>query len=626
METKQADTTPTSNNHTLPFKAETRQLLDILIHSLYSDRDIFLREIISNASDALTRMEFEILTNRNVLEPEAELTIHVTTDQEAGTLTVADSGIGMTADELKENLGIIAHSGAKNFVKASQTDKQLLNEVIGQFGVGFYSVFMVADSVQVISRSYKHKTQAASWSCTGSDYFTIEKSERSNRGTSVIVHLKDDAKEYLQESRLREIIRKHSDFVAFPIYLGEKKEQINRQTALWRQQPRDIEKKDYEEFYKQLTLDFIPPLTFTHMAVDAPVQMYALLYIPLEPERGVFSLRREDGLKLYSRKVLIQEYCKDLLPEYFRFIQGVVDTEDLPLNVSRESYQSNRVIAQLRKVITSKVIDILGKLALDEPESYQTFWNSYGRYVKEGVAIEQDEPEKLYSLLRFQSSSQSGQFSSLDDYLNRKKPDQEEIFYLLSDDLGSALNSPHLEALQKHAFEVLLLTDPLDSFMLVRLNQYKGFKLANIASANLKLPSTPIEEKPEHDNQIPQDQWITMIDRFKQQLGDKVTDVRMTDRLTDSPARLVDPEGEPQQEMQRVYRLLKKDFTPPKKILELNPGHPILVRLNNLDEKENISNLVIQQIYENALLFEGLHPDPTQMIDRIQSLMEAALR
>jgi molecular chaperone HtpG len=531
----------------------------------------------------------------------------------------------MTATEMQENLGTIAHSGARAFVNTAQESKQSLSEVIGQFGVGFYSVFMVADSVQVTSRSYQLDAQPAVWTCKGADYFTIESGDRPERGTTVIIQLKEDAKDYIQEARLRDIVRKHSDFVAFPIYLGEDKEQVNRQTALWRQPPRSIEKKDYDEFYRQLTLDFTSPLSFTHMAVDAPVQMYALLYIPAKSDRGIFSLRHADGLKLYSRKILIQEYCKDLLPEYFRFIQGVVDSEDLPLNVSRETYQSNRVIAQLRKLVTSKIIDILEKMSIDELENYQNFWVEFGHYIKEGIAIEQDSPDNLYPLLRFHTTHQPDQWASLDDYIARMKAEQKDIYFLLGDDLHSIASSPHLETLKKFGYEVLLLTDPLDSFVLVRLKQYKDLALVNIASANLKMPVTSQEQSTEQKLQVPQEQWAALIDRFKEQLGEQVADVRMTDRLTDSSARLVDPEGATQQEMQRVYRMLKEDFIPPKKILELNPGHPILLKLNNLENADTRSALVIQQIYENALLIEGLHPDPASMIDRIQRLIEAAI-
>src|SRR4030042_368577 len=332
----------------IPFKAETRQLLDILIHSLYTEREIFLRELISNASDALTRMSFVMLTNRDVLDPDVELAITITADSNAGILTISDTGIGMSADELAENLGTIAHSGARAFMTAAKEGAKNVSEIIGQFGVGFYSAFMVAEWIRVTSRSYLADTSAATWYCTGNDTYTIEPAQKIERGTTIEIKLKEDAKEFAQESRLSEVIKKHSDFISFPIYLGEKKEQANKQTAIWRLAPRKVEKKDYEDFYHQLTLDFSPPLTYIHLSVDAPVQMYAILYVPSQSERNLFSIRKEDGLKLYSCNVLIQEYCKDILPEYYRFIQGVVDTEDLPLNVSRERSEEHTSELQSR--------------------------------------------------------------------------------------------------------------------------------------------------------------------------------------------------------------------------------------------------------------------------------------
>jgi molecular chaperone HtpG len=488
-------TAQTAKEATQPisFKAETRQLLDILIHSLYTEREIFLRELISNASDALTRMSFEMLTNRDILDPDAELAITITSDPAVGILTISDTGIGMTSDEMVENLGTIAHSGARVFMSAAKEGANNISDIIGQFGVGFYSAFMVAEWIQVISRSYSPDAAAASWYCTGEDTFTVQPADKADRGTAVIIKLKDDAREFAQEGKLREVIKKHSDFISFPIFLGEKKEQVNRQTALWRQTPRKVEKKDYEDFYHQLTLDFSPPLTYVHLAVDAPVQMYAILYVPAKSERNMFSIRKEDGLKLYSCNVLIQEYCKDVLPEYYRFIQGVVDTEDLPLNVSRETVQANRIMVNLKKLITSKITGALEKLAEDEPESYTTFWEEYGRYIKEGVAIEQVEPESLYPLLRFHSTDHLDQWSSMDDYLARMKPEQKDIYYILGDDERSVVYSPHLDILRKHALEVLLLTEPIDPFMVVRLAKYKDHDLVNISSADLKLPPTENE-------------------------------------------------------------------------------------------------------------------------------------
>lgn len=615
-----------NSTQNIPFKAETRQLLDILVHSLYTEREIFLRELISNASDALTQVDFEILTNREVFDPQAELTIRITINQAEKTLTVSDTGIGMNADELVENLGTIAHSGARDFVTAAKSSDKKVSDIIGQFGVGFYSAFMVAEWIRVISRSHRSIDQAATWFSKGDDTFSVEPGGKSTRGTDVIVKLKEDASEFLDEQRLKNIVRKHSDFIPFPIYVGkEENEQVNQQTAIWRQNPRQVEQKEYDQFYKQLTLDYEEPLIHTHMAVDAPVQMYAVLYVPARKERGLFLLRRDEGLKLYAHKVLIQEYCRDLLPEYFKFIQGVVDSEDLPLNVSREVVQSTRVIAQLKKLVTIKIVDTLKKLAEEKPESYDKFWNEFGHYIKEGVAIEQSEPENLHPLLRFHTTDQIERWSSLDDYIKRMKPGQDDIYFLLGDDAHSAMFSPHLDPIRKRNLEVLFLTDPVDAFMMMRLNKYKEHTLVNIANPELNLPKMEEQSQEEPLTALPVEEFVILVDRFKKQLGERIADVRLTDRLTDAPARLVDPQGAPPQQFQRVYRILGEKFDPPKKILELNPRHAILAGLNGLPVEDKLGEIIIEQIYEDALLIEGIHPDPVNMIPRIQQIIETAL-
>jgi molecular chaperone HtpG len=615
----------------IPFRAETRQLLDILIHSLYTEREIFMRELISNASDALTRLDFEMLTNREVFDPEAGLSIRIVPNKEEKTLTLADTGIGMTEQEMIENLGTIAHSGARAFIQAAQEGQKHLADIIGRFGVGFYSAFMVADSIRVVSRSFRPDAQAAEWYATGDDTYTITPAEMNERGTKVIIHLKEDALEFIEEHRLREIIRKHSDFIPFPIFIGSEEEQVNRQSALWRQNPRQVEEKEYQDFFKQLTLDFEDPLTHAHMVVDAPVQMYALLFVPARQERGLFTLRREDGLKLYAHKVLIQEYCKDLLPEYFRFIQGVVDSEDLPLNISRESVQSNKVMSQLKKLVTNKTIDLLKKLATDKPETYASFWKEYGSYIKQGVAMEQTAPESLYPLLRFYTSHEREALASLDDYISRMKADQKEIYYILGDDPRSVMYSPHLDVVKRYGYEVLLLTDPVDAFMTVRLNKYKDYSLANVAHVELKMPEEDRAEESadpsaEEQKTIPEGDQAALIERFQNQLGERVASVRISERLSGSPARLVDPEGSVPQDWQRVYRLLKEDFEAPKKVLELNPRHPLLIGLIKLSQESELGSLIIEQLYEDALLVEGLHPDPVSMIPRLQKLMEELLK
>ncbi len=612
----------------IAFKAEIRQLLDILIHSLYSDREIFLRELISNASDALNRVRFEMLTNREVHDPEAELSIRIRADKDARMLWVSDTGIGMTAEDLATNLGTIAQSGAREFIRAANEETENLADIIGQFGVGFYSSFMVAESVRVVSRSYLPEAEAAAWYSEGDETFTVEPADQDTRGTSIAIQLKEDAAEFAEEWRLRQVIRKHSDFVAFPIYIGEDEEPANQRTAVWRQSPRELDQEKYEEFYKHLTLDGQPPLDHTHVVTDAPVQLYGLLYIPSSTERTMFSPRKEDGLKLYARKVLIQEYTKDLLPEYYRFIQGVVDSEDIPLNVSREMVQHNPLMARLKKILTGRVTQMIADLSRDKdrPEIYESFWERFGQFVKEGVATETGERESLYPLLRFRTTRFPEKWRSLNDYVGGMKPGQKKIYYLLGDDPRSLARSPHLDYFKENGFEVLLLGELIDSFMIMGLPQYEGFDLVNVAAADLELPDKDRDpESAEQDSNLPEERLESVIERFKEVLGERVSDVRTTTRLSGSIARLVDPEGALNQEMQRVYKLMERDFEAPKKVLELNPRHPTLARLSEMEANRDLQSAVMEQVYESALLIEGLHPDPASMIPRIEKLIEAAI-
>jgi molecular chaperone HtpG len=614
-------------NQTIAFQAEIKQLLNILVHSLYTEREIFLRELISNASDALTQMHFIMLTDRQVKDPDVELAIKINVDEDKKIITIRDTGIGMNREDLIENLGTIAHSGVRAFLDKVDVESGDLSDIIGQFGVGFYSVFMVAESVKVTSRSYRPDDQAASWTASGSDTYSISDAEMNARGTTIEIKLKEDAEDYAQLSRLREIIMRHSDFVPFPIYLGDDEEQINRQTAVWRNPPRDVDDKEYEEFYKHLTMDFDPPLGHIHFVADAPLRVYALLFLPSNPERNIFSPRQEDGLKLYARKVLIQEYAKELLPQYYRFIDGVVDSEDLPLNISRESVQSTAIISRIRKILTNQVNNKLKEVAEKEPELYEDFWLSFGQYIKEGVASVQSQSERegLYPLLRFRSTKFQEQWNSLNDYVGRMKLGQKKIYYILGDDPAAVKYSPHLDYFKKHSYEVLILTDPMDSFMLLGLREYEGFELINVASSDLKMPEADEEPDLEDLEEYKEGEIEELVERFKTQLGDRVSDVRLTERLSDSAARLVDPEGSLGQEMQRVYRMMDRDFEVPRKVLELNPKHPILVRMKDLAEEGRLNKIVIEQIYENALLLEGLHPDPAGMISRLQELMELLL-
>lgn len=605
------------------FKAETKQLLNILIHSLYKEREVFLRELLSNASDALNRLRFEMLTSAEVLDPNAELAIRISVDKEKRTVTIQDSGIGMNQAEIIEHLGTIAESGARKFVQASKEKNTDFSQIIGQFGVGFYSVFMAADWVRVTSRSFRPQDQAVSWYATGEDTYQVGPAEMAERGTKIEIGLKEDAAEFADEFRIKNIIHRHSDYIGFPIYVGEAKEPANKRASLWRTSKSEISEEQYQDFYRQTTLDWEEPLARIHFVTDAPVQLYALLYFPAKSERGVLALRKDDGLKLYSRNILIDEYNKDLLPEHLRFVQGVVDSEDLPLNVSRETVQASGLMPRLKKVLTGQVLKELENLAKNNSEKYEAFWQEFGGYLKHGVASDMAEGEKLHDLLRFHTSLDPQKWSSLAEYAGRMKESQKEIYYLVGDDPKSVLRSPHLDAFRDQGLEVLLLTEPIDSFLLMGLHKYKEFELKN--AAQVELPENEKSAENKEQERIGEADFNALIERCKQVLGERVSDVRASKRLSQSVARLVDPEGVLNPELQRVYKYLGKDYEIPKKILELNPSHPLLKNLLQPGADEALQNIIIEQIFDNALLVEGLHPDPSSLAERIQQIMAAAL-
>lgn len=629
------------------FRAEIQQLLDILIHSLYSNKEIFLRELLSNASDALNRLKFEMLTNRDVLDESAELGVWIETDEENHTLTIRDTGIGMTHDEIVQGLGTIAHSGARQFLRAMEEagkkGQGVATDVIGQFGVGFYSVFMVAEEVTVTSRSYRPEAEAVAWHSKGQGTYTVSPAEKSDRGTVIQIKLKEDAKEFAKSYRIRQIVKTHSDFVAFPVYLKEPKPaaqdetqpqsdwtQINEQTAIWRQSPREVDEEKYKSFYRQFTFDFGDPLLRIHTSADAPVQFYALLFIPSKKDYKLFGGKDDFGLKLYSRKVLIKENFKDLLPNYLRFIEGVVDSEDIPLNVSRELVQATPLLERIKSTLVRRIASELTNLAEEKPETYRTFWKEFGAFLKEGLATDPDSKGRFTDLLRFQSSASEdpNELISLSQYVSRMKPDQTEIYYILGDDYQVISRSPHLEYFKKHNIEVLYLTDPLDSFMLIGLTEYNGKPLKNIDNANLDLPEaekSDAEKKAEEA--ISKDEFDALVARFKEVLSDRIEDVRESKILTSSPCRLVNPSDASNANMQRVQRLLGKDYQVPKKILEVNRGNPLIQALSArvaAKKDDPLVTTLIDQLYESELVTEGLHPNPASMIPRIYDLMEAA--
>lgn len=627
----------TTTHEQFTFKAEIQQLLNILIHSLYTEREIFLRELISNASDALNRAQFDMLTNPNARDADAELYIEIKPDEDAGTLTISDTGVGMTRADLIENLGTIAHSGAKTFIEAlkqRQAEGANANDLIGQFGVGFYSVFMVADKVRVVTQSINPDEPSWAWESDGSEAYSIEPAERDTRGTDIIITLKEDAKEFLKSWTLNDIVRRHSDYIAFPIYVDGSEEPTNKQQAIWRQDPKEISDEQYNDFYKMMTLDFETPLHRIHMRADTPIQFYAVLYIPATNERSMLSPRSEPGLKLYARKVLIDDYNTDLLPDYLQFVQGVVDTEDLPLNVSRESVQANRIMAQLKKAITNKVLSELKRMLKNDREKYIQIFDTFARYLKQGVAVVPADKEQLQDLYLFPSTkgANADDLVTLGEYVARMAENQQDIYYVIGDDYASAARSPHLDSFRKRGIEVLYMVDPVDPVLLMGLNEYEGHTLraADEADIDLRGIGTEQEDAEEAPAEPLEEAAFTGVrERFASVLGERVLEVRESNNLVGSPARLVSKEGGASRNLFRINRLMERDFELPVKILELNPRHPLLHNLDRMlanDASNPLIDAVVEQVFETVLLQDGIHPDPAAMAERLYTLLQAATK
>ncbi len=610
----------------LEFKTEVQQLLNILAKSLYTKQEIFLRELISNASDALHRMQFELLTNRDIVDPEAELEINIDFDEDAQTLTISDTGVGMTRAELIENLGTIAHSGAMAFLEQLEEGKRP-DDIIGQFGVGFYSVFMVADEVRVTTRSYQPEAKAWTWISGGESAYTLAPADKESRGTTVEIQLNDDAKEFASTWRLKQIVKKHSNYVSFPINVQN--EVVNEQTALWRTPRNKIEDEDYEDFYRQLTLDTEPPLLRIHLVTDVPVFIRSILYVPRHLDESAFRLRAEQGPRLYSKKILIQDAATDLLPDYLGFVEGVVDSDDLPLNISRETVQSNRIMRQIERSLTNRVLSALEELAEERPEDYTLFWTEFGLFIKQGVASQPFGNDSLLPLLRFYSSKSSDELISLEDYVERMVDDQPAIYYIIGGDRASIASSPHLDYFKEHDLEVLYLTDPLDGLMMQSLREFEEQPLQNVDDPDLDLPDVEETEEEEETETIDAAEFGALIGRFKDVLGERVKDVRPSKLLRDSPCRLVSAESGPERDLERVRRLIEQDYEIAPRILEINRRHPLIKNLAHIVQTGAHPTLVdttIEQLFANQLLLEGLHPNPAEMVPRIQELLEAATR
>jgi molecular chaperone HtpG len=597
----------TSNNKTYHYKAETQQLLNILIHSLYSDRDVFLREIISNAADALTKFHFKSLTTSEIKSPEAELGIWIKTIPDQNLLIIRDTGIGMNREEIIENLGTIAHSGAASFLEQiKDKSPSEAQSIIGQFGVGFYAAFMVAEFIEVISSPWNPEDSASTWLSHGETSFQVTDSQKQERGTEVIIHLKEDAKEYTDILHLKRIIKKHSNFIPYPIYLGDETVPVNEQTAIWRQSPSTMEREKVDDFYKQYSLDFNSPMNYLHLSIDAPIQLFALLFIPSTSYNPSFSLRKQDGLQLYCRNILLQEFSRDLLPDYLRFMQGVVDSEDIPINVSRETIQSSRVVTQIRKILTGKVLDKFADLAKTSPEEYLTFWKTYGDFLKEGITTNPEDQEKLVKLVRFSTHKHPDELISFETYLAEKPEKQNKIYYFLDTDTNQMAASPHMDLFKKYDLDVIHFKTMIDPFMVLRIPKVGEVELVNVANPqNVEEIDAikGISETLEKEKEIPVENEASILELFRNELKEKITEIRASKVLVDSPVRITFQDGSLPQELQ-AYRMMNQEIPESEKVLEVNLAHPVIQQIPAITDP-SLQGDIIEYLYETGLLLDG---------------------
>lgn len=614
------------------FRAEVQQVLKLVIDSLYTNSEIFVRELVSNASDALDKARFLRLSRDDVTEPEGEARIEIRLDADAKTITVEDNGIGMTRDEAIANLGTIARSGTTEFLqqqaelaKAKDREQRML-ELIGQFGVGFYSAFMVAARVDVQTRSMLPGAEPVLWRSDGSGSFSVVPGDRQSPGTSVTVHLKTEAAEFAQAWRIKDIIRKYSDFVTFPIFVGG--EQANRSAALWRLGRHEVSVEQHREFFKHLTGGALgdEPLLTVHYSVDAPVQFSALLYVPEKASPDLFFFQKQrPGLRLYAKRVLVMDNCETLTPGFLRFLRGVVDSEDLPLNVSRETLQDNRRVKQIEQQVTRQVLKALEELAKQDAERYSRLWKLFGAILKEGLATDWRNQTTLAELCRFESlKSGPGKLVSLRDYLAAKPADQPEIYYLAGPGRAQLEQSPHLESFRKHDRDVLFFLDPVDEWVAQTMPKFEGVALRSVAHGRVGLGSVaePAATDDEADKRT-----AAAVDAVRRALGERVVDVRVSSRLTDTAACLVAKEGDPGAHLERMMKLVDEHVVEHKRILELNADHQFVRNLGALAARDpGSSHLVLwaELLYDQALLSEGVVAEPAKLVRRIQELAVAA--
>ena len=614
-----------SNIHEYEYKAEMKQLLHLIIHSLYTHPEVFLRELVSNASDALNKIRFRLLTDSNVVNPDEELKITLTLDEKKHLFTIEDNGIGMTERDLNEEIGTVASSSTLEYLEKLKAEgKTMEGDLIGQFGVGFYSVFMVADEVTVETRYADEDSRAYRWKSDGKGTYTIEEIDREARGTKISFKLKKEYHDFAEEWRVKNVIDKYSTFVEFPIMIG--KERLSRIGAIW-QQPKDkISAEQLTEFYKYIANDSNPPLGHLHLSMEGKVNFKALIFIPSKAPLYFMRDKEEKTLNLYADKIFIQDDAKELLPEYLRFVKGVVDTEDLPLNVSREVTQSSPVMQKINRVIVGKILGLLQDWAKKDRGKYDRFYKEFGQYLKIGLNIDFTNRDKLIDLFRFESTkSEPGEFVSLQQYVDRMGTDQKEIYYLTGDDRSSVIKNPNLEYFKKNDIEVLLLSDPYDVMIVPSIHEYDKKALKSIEKADLE-----IHEDQEDGNEVMnKDLAEPLIKVFKDTLGDKVEDVIESKRLVNSACTLVTGKDAMDAQMERMMKMMDENYTSQKKILEINTRHPLiknLARINLGDSKDTVLRNSILQLFEGALLIRGDLEAPTDFIERMTELMTKATK
>jgi HSP90 family molecular chaperone len=631
---KQMRYSMTAEKTTFEFKAETKKLLDIVINSLYTEKDVFVRELISNAADALEKFRHESLTATDVFDDHLPLEITIELDEEKNTLTIIDTGIGMTREELENNLGTIAHSGSNTYltelVEAAQKDVSL----IGQFGVGFYASFMAGSTVRVQTRSWD-KSEGNEWVSDGAGSFTISEMEGLHRGTKIIVELKDEAKDYAQDWKVSAIVKQYSSFVSFPIKLGG--EIVNTVQALWTKGRNEITEEEYTEFYKFVANATTDPMYKLHFSADAPLAINALLFAPKENFEGFGFGKVEPGVNLYCQRILIDQHSKTILPEWLRFLKGVVDSEDLPLNISRQALQDNALVAKIRKVITKRFLKHLDEQAKKDPEKYLEFWSTFGMYLKEGATSDYEYQKEIGKLLRFESSkSEADKPVSLADYVLRMNPDQEEIYFINGPNRGAIEAGPYVEMFKEKDIEILYTLEPIDDFVLNHLGEFDGKKLVSADRADLSLSKDGEEEK---DNETTTDEEkqageeMDVLTKWMQEvLADNVSEVAVSKRLVDAPAMIVNPDSYMTSSMERIMAANRKEQGIPgmeksKKKLEINPKNDLIVRLSELQKSDaDFAAQVAHQIHDNAMIQAGLLVDPLEMVERNYKILSRVVK